>query len=149
MKANVHKGVTHVPTVSKKSFLGSQTIAKLFSGIRGSGLSISVAGICTMYLVVCALDWWLMIDFLVEVIQGLRNSVSSGAANNIVTGFVRNIIPGQVGEPLSEDAKIVELSLSVLYSLAYVQRHLWALRAASSVGVQWDRGLFDDSLNDQ
>jgi hypothetical protein len=141
------KDVTHVPTAAKKNFFGAQSIAKALKSIKGSGLSISVAGICTMYLVVCALDWWLMIDFLVEVVQGLRNSVSSGAANSIVTDFVRHIIAGEVGEPLSEDAKIVEISLSVLYSLAYVQRHLWALRAASSVGVQWDRGLFDDSLN--
>lgn len=141
------KDVAHAPTAAKKNFFGSRTIAKAFKSIKGSGLSVSVAGICTMYLVVCALDWWLMIDFLVEVVQGLRNSVSSGAANSIVTDLVRHIIAGEVGEPLSEDAKIVEISLSVLYSLAYVQRHLWALRAASSVGVQWDRGLFDDSLN--
>lgn len=153
LKANVQKDkekekdVAHAKTAAKKNLFGAQTIAKAFKSIKGSGLSISVAGICTMYLVVCALDWWLMIDFLVEVVQGLRNSVSSGAANSVVTDFVRLIIAGEVGEPLSEDAKIVEISLSVLYSLAYVQRHLWALRAASSVGVQWDRGLFDDSLN--
>ena len=147
IKTNVRKEVLHPQTAEKQSFFGAKTISKALSSIRGSGLSISVAGICTMYLVICALDWWLMIDFLVEVVQGLRNSVSSGTANSIVTGFVRHIIAGEVGEPLSEDAKIVEISLSVLYSLAYVQRHLWALRAASSVGVQWDRGLFDDSLN--
>ena len=147
IKENVRKEVLHSHTAEKQTFFGAKTIAKALSSIRGSGLSISVAGICTIYLVICALDWWLMIDFLVEVVQGLGNSVSSGTANSIVTGFVRHIIAGEVGEPLSEDAKIVEISLSVLYSLAYVQRHLWALRAASSVGVQWDRGLFDDSLN--
>jgi hypothetical protein len=44
----------------------------------------------------------------------------------------------------TDDDRLFELSAVVLYSLAYVQRHLSALRTVSSVGVQWDRGLFDD-----
>jgi hypothetical protein len=35
------------------------------------------------------------------------------------------------------------LAVLVVYAISYVQRHLSLLRAVSSVGVEWDRSVFD------
>ena len=52
----------------------------------------------------------------------------------------RSVLTRQ-GEPPSDLA--FECSTLVVYLVLYVQRHLAVLSTVSSVGVQWDRGLFD------
>ena len=73
----------------------------------------------------------------------------SSASLSVMGSFLEKFILGPDDIPtlpLTESDKVFEGSVLVLYIVAYIQRHLWALRTGSTVGVQWDRGLFDDSL---
>ena len=66
----------------------------------------------------------------------LRSSVVKAASLSQPGAFIDDLLSGSGGTA-------VFLSL---YLVAYIQRHLAALRAISSVGIQWDRGLFDDDI---
>lgn len=129
------------------NIFGLRSVVQVLSRVKSPALSVAVAGICTTYLVLGALDWWLLIDFLVEVGKSISSTISTERSGNALTGILMQFLMGDSDTLLTDDAKIFEASLAVLYGVAYVQRHLWALRTASSVGVQWDRGLFDDSLD--
>lgn len=129
------------------NLFGLRSVVQVLSRVKSPALSIAVAGICTTYLVLGALDWWLLIDFLVEVGKSISSTVNTERSSSALNGMLLQLLMGDSDTLLTDDGKIFEASLAVLYSVAYVQRHLWALRTASSVGVQWDRGLFEDSLD--
>ena len=141
----------------EKGFLDSSlfSISNILSAIKNPALIMAIAGICSAYLVIGALDWWLLIDFVVEVSKSVIGNVATSTTTSAVvstsdspfSGFLMRLVEGDSVSALNGETKSLEISLAVLYIVTYVQRHLWALRTASSVGVQWDRGLFDDSLS--
>ena len=129
-------------------------ISKILSAVKNPALIMAIAGICSAYLVIGALDWWLLIDFVVEVSKSVIGTATSTSASTLASAsesffsvFLMKLVEGDNAAALNGETKSLEISLAVLYIVTYVQRHLWALRTASSVGVQWDRGLFDDSLS--
>ena len=133
-------------------------------------VTITTAVACVAYLFLGALDWFLLLDFVVDTLRHLAgagtyvsevwNTATStvGMADvdkqetPIHVSFVASVLheafgmggEGSSRDSFTDDDRLFELSAVVLYSLAYVQRHLSALRTVSAVGVQWDRGLFDD-----
>ena len=125
---------------------GLQSIVRLLKSVRRPLLTVGVAGVCTAYLVLGALDWYLLIDFLVEVGENIFKG-STEDRRSAILGFLQQLFELSSNSALNENDKVLEMSIAVIYSVAYVQRHLFALRTASTVGVQWDRGLFEDSLD--
>lgn len=123
-----------------------QFIFDLFKRVRYPLLTVGVASACTTYLVLGALDWYLLIDFLVEVGQSTLKSTIMDKSSLLID-FIQQLFELDSTHPLTDDDKVLEISFAIIYTVAYVQRHLFALRTASTVGVQWDRGLFEDSLN--
>ena len=123
-----------------------KSVVKLLKTVRRPLLTVGVAGVCASYLALGALDWYLLIDYLVEIVESITG-VATIERGSAVIGFLQQLL--EVNPlSLSENDKIVEISFAVIYTVAYVQRHLAALRTASTVGVQWDRGLFEDFLED-
>lgn len=108
-------------------------------------LTLLVGLLCTTYLVIGALDWFVLIDFLVEIIKRIT-STTVVSKDSLISAFLNRLIEDNTNFSLTENDKIFEISFAVVYTVAYVQRHLFAQRTASFVGVQWDRGLFEDSL---
>ena len=131
---------------SKSSIFGIKSMVQLLKTVRRPLLTIGVAGVCTTYLVLGALDWYVLIDFLVEVGENIFKS-STDDRGSAILGYIQRLFELNNNSSLNENDKILELSIAVIYFVAYVQRHLFALRTASTVGVQWDRGLFEDSLD--
>lgn len=70
------------------------------------------------YLLVGALDWWVLIKVVVQDIQPFASSSASNSS------------------------EMQDVVFSVAYFILYLQRHLFLLRSVSSVGIQWDKGLF-------
>jgi hypothetical protein len=138
----------------------SPSIADLFT--TDTSVTITTALACLAYLFLGALDWFLLLDFVVDTLRHLVGEVWSTAGSTTTTtgmggqepqahvSIVASVLHQAFGMgsdsdgSFTDDDRLFELSAVVLYSLAYVQRHLSALRTVSSVGVQWDRGLFDD-----
>ena len=135
-----------VKNTAKSVPIGFQSVLNSFKKVQYPFLTIGVASACTFYLVLGALDWYLLIDFLVEVGHSTLKSTIMDE-NSVLIGFLQQLFELGSTNVLSENDKVLEISFALIYTVAYVQRHLFALRTASTVGVQWDRGLFEDSLD--
>jgi hypothetical protein len=122
-----------------------ESLLKLLKRVRSPLLTLAVALTVTSYLVIGALDWWLLIDFLVEVLESVTN-IAPTNKTSVIRGLLSQILEGSRSLSLTENDKILVLSFTVIYSVLYVQRHLFAQRTANTLAVQWDRGLFDDTL---
>jgi hypothetical protein len=94
------------------------------------------------YLLLGTLDWFLLFEFIIDttihVIGSLASTPSQLHSGTIYSGLQSLL---GVNEAINDQAYIV--ALLTLYTVSYFQRHLGLLRAVSTVGVEWDRGLFD------
>jgi hypothetical protein len=81
---------------------------------------LAIATAAVVYLVLSALDWYLLLDLTAE---GLRDLFSSRFQ--------------------ASDEAVMRLSVEIVYLIFYIQRHSLLYNRASNVGVQWQRGLFD------
>jgi hypothetical protein len=109
-------------------------------------LTALVGIVCTTYLVLGALDWLVLIDFLVEIVKRIA-STTVVSKDSFISSLLNQLIENNSNFSLTENDKVFEISFAVVYTVAYIQRHLAAQRTASFIGVQWDRGLFEDSLD--
>ena len=140
---------------SSEDFGNTPSITDLIT--TDATVTITTAVACLAYLFVGALDWFLLLDFVLDTLRHLADAVWTSAGFLTTVGsqethvsIVASVLHEAFGMgsdsdgSFTDDDRLFELSAVVLYTLAYIQRHLSALRTVSSVGVQWDRGLFDD-----
>lgn len=139
-----------LPSVDKNKFLIANNKKKYRNQSTPFSKTALLAGLvgilCTTYLVLGALDWFVLIDFLVEIIKRIT-STTIVSKDSFISSLLNRLIEDNSNFSLTENDKIVEISFAVVYTVAYVQRHIAAQRTASFVGVQWDRGLFEDSID--
>ena len=100
-----------------------------------------------LYLIVGALDWFLMVDLIIKSVKSFFYSelfdpqFMSGLSTSDVTE-VMNAITQSVPTGTSSFEGI--FTISFLYFVFYVQRHSYLLQYISYVGIKWDQGLFSD-----
>jgi hypothetical protein len=118
-------GLTELPgeeyltawSISRKYFTtANEATASPIDIIRSNFSLISIA---IVYLIVGAIDWVLVIRFISESLEDVLLQVSSSSSLDLTTGA------------------------TFFYLILYVWRHIWLQSYISSVGIQWDRGLFD------
>lgn len=101
---------------------------------------------CSVYLILGALDWVLLFDFIVDATRHIidKHTLPSSHTALVTTMLQTAFSLGDENGFLSNSDVTFEVSAAVIYTLAYIQRHAASLNAVSAVGIRWDRALFAD-----
>lgn len=109
----------------------SELLSKIGGGLAISPKSVIIAfTAASFYLFIGALDWYILLKIV---------------AQDIEVSQLTSLIPQKVGaNPFmsAADPLTTSITFTAAYVILYLQRHFYALRSISSVGIQWDRGLF-------
>jgi hypothetical protein len=100
-----------------------------------------------LYLLYGAVDWMLLIAINIEVLESFitKTSLKIGELVLMDPGSTSVMSSSVNAIPWSGDSSMgVVLVFLFLYFTSYIQRHLTILQSLSTIGIQWDEGLFDD-----
>jgi hypothetical protein len=96
--------------------------------------SLVVVGAFIAYLSICTLDWWSVINFLVEF-GSIKQNISTTLAD-----FGANL------SDVDQDSVVLAVLFEFVYLLFYIQRHESLRKSVSQYAVDWDRSLFEDCV---